>query len=362
PGTFDFETATSSEWAEAVRDAVAENLQNSTRAEPNRINNSNKTIEIPSALREVQALSRDEQCIGTHTPMQDVFKLLVSSKCLDLTDRINMSTCPAPPHAGGRFGDVWCGELHDGAQVAIKCLRLHTTSDTSVKTLKRAARELYYWSKAKHKNVLELFGIGIFRGRLAMISPWMMKGTLQAYIYNRPDVNRWELCEQVAEGLAYMHEIGMIHGDLKAVNVLVSGNGDVKLSDFGNAILSDHSLAFTATTNIGGGTSRWMAPELLRGEDSAGNLADRSAPADVFALGMTILEVVTGYLPYAERKSEAFVTLAVVKGILPERPVQLSSDTRFGDERWELLKDCWNMEPGLRPTARDIINRMRRLA
>ncbi|KAG9094131.1 hypothetical protein FRC06_011122 [Ceratobasidium sp. 370] len=266
----------------------------------------------------------------TFQPMQDVFKLLVTSKCLNLTDEIDMSKCPTPPHAGGRFGDVWCGVLHNETRVAIKCLRLHTTSDTSVKTLKRAARELYYWSKAKHKNVLELIGIAMFRGRLAMISPWMTNGTLQAYIYNHPDVNRWELCKQVAEGLAYIHEIGMIHGDLKAVNVLISDNGE--------------------------------APELLRGEDSAGNLADRSAPADVFALGMTILEVVTGYLPYVERKSEAYVTLAVVRGILPERPGQLQSDTRFGDERWQLLKECWSMEPELRPTAREITDRMNRLA
>ncbi|KAG8743538.1 hypothetical protein FRC10_011778 [Ceratobasidium sp. 414] len=227
----------------------------------------------------------------------------------------------------------------------------------------RAARELYYWSKAKHKNVLELFGIAMFRGRLAMISPWMPNGTLQAYIYNHPDVNRWELCEQVAEGLAYIHGIGMIHGDLKAVNVLVSQTGEVKLSDFGNAILSDHSLAFTATTNIGGGTSRWMAPELLCGDSITGNTADRSAPADIFALGMvgklrntpevrvlivpfpqTILEVVTGHIPYVGRKSEAYVTLAVVRGILPERPAQLLSDTRFGDERWELLEEYRRLE------------------
>ncbi|KAG8731614.1 hypothetical protein FRC10_001612, partial [Ceratobasidium sp. 414] len=227
----------------------------------------------------------------------------------------------------------------------------------------RAARELYYWSKAKHKNVLELFGIAIFRGRLAMISPWMPNGTLQAYIYNHPDVNRWELCEQVAGGLAYIHGIGM-------VNVLVSQTGEVKLSDFGNAILSDHSLAFTATTNIGGGTSRWMAPELLRGDDIMGNTVDRSAPADVFALGMVVAhsrrgdktltfiqEVVTGHIPYVERKSEANVTLAVVKGILPERPAQLLSGTRFGYERWELLEECWKMEPGLRPKARIITDR-----
>ncbi|KAG9123213.1 hypothetical protein FRC07_000092, partial [Ceratobasidium sp. 392] len=335
PGTFELEVFIISSWAQAIRESVSvESI-----SMPRRSDYQSVQAELPK---------NPDQTL----PMQDVFRLLVKSGCPDLGDEIDPSQCPTAPYAGGRFGDVWCSELQDRTQAAIKCLRLHTTSDTSLKTIKRAARELYYWSKAKHENVLELIGIAIFRGRLAMISPWMTNGTLHNYIYNHPNANRWDLCEQVAEGLAYIHGIGMVHGDLKAVNVLVSDDGKAKLSDFGNAILSDHSLAFTGTTNIGGGTSRWMAPELLRGEDSSGNLADRSRPADVYALGMTILEVLTGQLPYVERRSEAYVTLAVVKGILPERPTQLMGDTSFGDERWEFLKECWKTEPELRPTAR----------
>ncbi|KAG8735742.1 hypothetical protein FRC10_010213 [Ceratobasidium sp. 414] len=388
PGTFDFEILVSYEWAKTVRGATPEESSDGTRGsdrehiEPDTIDNFDNQI-----------------------PMQDVFKLLVNSKCHDLTERINMSRCPTTPNAGGRFGDVWCGELQDETQVAIKCLRLHTTSDTSVKAIKvmitgtftmtwllnrgqRAARELYYWSKAEHKNVLKLFGVAMFRGRLAMISPWMPNGTLQVYIRNHPDVNRWDLVGNDVMGKARVSLIQLtgdmikIHGDLKAVrvNILVSDAGQVKLSDFGNAILSDHSLGFTATTNIGGGTSRWMAPELLCGQDIAGNKADRSAPADVFALGMTILvgradtgtkgcnalipvqEVVTGHIPYVEHKSEPYATLAVVMGILPQRPVQLLSDTRFGDERWKLLNECWKMEPKLRPKARNLLERVSGMA
>ncbi|KAG8709574.1 hypothetical protein FRC08_018257 [Ceratobasidium sp. 394] len=303
-----------------------------------------------------------EYRISTKTPMEDVFKLLVNNCCSDLTDKIDLTQCPTAPYAGGRFGDVWCGVFEDQSRIAIKCLRLHTGSDASVKNVKRAARELYYWSKAKHKNVLELTGIAIFRGRLAMISPWMASGTLHTYIHKYLDANRWQLCEQVAEGLAYIHEIGMVHGDLKAVNVLVSDEGTAKLSDFGNSILSDHSLAFTDTTNVGGGTARWMAPELLREEDDDGDVANRSMPADVYALGMTILEVLTGQPPYAERKSDPWVTQAVVEGVLPQRPVQLASTSRFGDGRWAMLVECWRMQPNLRPTAKEVRDRMPALA
>ncbi|KAG8743539.1 hypothetical protein FRC10_011779 [Ceratobasidium sp. 414] len=98
-------------------------------------------------------------------PMEDAFKHLVNNGCSDLNNRIDSAQCPTAPYAGGRFGDVWCGVFDDQTRIAIKCLRLHTTSEASVKNVKRAARELYYWSKAKHKNVLELTGIAIFRGR-----------------------------------------------------------------------------------------------------------------------------------------------------------------------------------------------------
>ncbi|KAG9084839.1 hypothetical protein FRC07_013539, partial [Ceratobasidium sp. 392] len=279
------------------------------------------------------------------------------SRCLDLTNKINLAQCPTAPYAGGRFGDVWCGVYEDNTRIAIKCLRLHTTSDASVKNVKRAARELYYWSKAKHKNVLELTGIALFRGRLAMISPWMVNGTLHAYVWKHPNVNRWELCKQVAEGLAYIHRIGMVHGDLKAVNILVSDEGTAKLSDFGNSILSDHSLVFTATTNVGGGTSRWMAPELLLEEDDEGQVADRSMAADVYALGMTILEVMTGSPPYVERKTDAWVTQAVIEGILPQRPAEFSSETTFGNERWAMLVECWRKLPSSRPKSMEIPKR-----
>ncbi|KAF8597062.1 kinase-like protein, partial [Ceratobasidium sp. AG-I] len=119
-------------------------------------------------------------------------------------------------------------------------------------------RELYNWSKTNHENVLKLTGIAMFREQLAMISPWMGNGTLGAYIYKNPGVDRWALCLQVAEGLAYMHRIKMVHGDLKATNVFVSDEGVVKLGDFGHSILEHHSLSFSATTNFGGGTARWM--------------------------------------------------------------------------------------------------------
>ncbi|KAG9121740.1 hypothetical protein FRC07_002181 [Ceratobasidium sp. 392] len=207
--------------------------------------------------------------------------------CADLSSQLDSSSFPEAAFSGGRFGDVWCGGLQNGDKVAVKCLRLHTVDEAHSKVLKHAARELYYWSKLKHGFVLELLGFAMFQGQLAMISPWVENGTLNDYIRKHPEEDRWGLCSGVAFGLEYIHSVGMVHGDLKANNILVDANGTVKLTDFGNSVLASHSLAFSGTSIAGGGTSRWMAPELIVQED--GTAADRSMAADIYALGMAIL-------------------------------------------------------------------------
>ncbi|KAG9123211.1 hypothetical protein FRC07_000090 [Ceratobasidium sp. 392] len=173
--------------------------------------------------------------------------------------------------------------------------RQHEVSNTTSANsgFERAIREAYIGTlvaNTKHPNIMALTGVALFQDQLALISPWMSNGTLLAYIFKHPDVDRWQLCQQVTEGLVCIHGLGMVHGDLKAANVFVSDVGIAKIGDFGNAFVSSGSSDFTATSNVGGGTSRWMARELLL--SSGGNdeeVSDRSMPADVFALGMTVL-------------------------------------------------------------------------
>jgi hypothetical protein len=67
-------------------------------------------------------------------------------------------------------------------------------------------------------------------------------------------------------------------------------------------------------------------------------------------------EVVTGRLPYSERKTDPYVTLAVIGGILPQRPAELSINSRFGDQRWAMLVECWHGKADRRPKANYIRN------
>ncbi|KAF8602996.1 kinase-like protein, partial [Ceratobasidium sp. AG-I] len=141
----------------------------------------------------------------------------------------------------------------------------------------------------KHPNVHELMGVIMFQGRLGMVSMWMENGNLHDYIRKKPGVNRYQLATvrtlQVVPCCLYIDR--MINVDATQLNILVSHDGVAKLSDFDHSILSNATLAFSATTNAGGGTLRWMAPELLVSTED-GNIqpAIRTAQTDVYALGM----------------------------------------------------------------------------
>ncbi|KAG9092573.1 hypothetical protein FS749_015608 [Ceratobasidium sp. UAMH 11750] len=211
----------------------------------------------------------------------DVVTHLTAHNCPNVTSDLDLAQCHDKPSFGGGFSDIYQGQLRDGTRVAIKCLRLFSISTGhNLKVHKHAARELYAWSKFHHENVLDLFGLALFQNQIAMVSPWMEHGSLVTYVAHNPDINIHALCAQVAEGLAYVHSQGVVHGDIKGANVLISQSGTAKLTDFGcTTIQQDATVGFTQT-GTHNFSLRWAAPELLTDDDAA------SVASDVYALGM----------------------------------------------------------------------------
>ncbi|KAF8602652.1 kinase-like protein [Ceratobasidium sp. AG-I] len=178
-----------------------------------------------------------------------------------------------------------------------------------------------------------------------MVSPWMERGNLNELNKINFVEDRFELCVQICLGLAYLHEKD-VHGDLKGANILLSNDGVAKITDFGNTVLQKYDLNFTQASGRTRFSSRWAAPEVIEGAVQC------SKPADVYALGMTILEIVSGQLPYAAVKRECTVIYTVaVKKELPKRPKAISSDSKQGNLLWFTLESCWSFDPEVRPTA-----------
>ncbi|KAG8696092.1 hypothetical protein FRC08_007375 [Ceratobasidium sp. 394] len=133
--------------------------------------------------------------ISSAMPASEIISLLTQHRCPDITERLVLNQCGRAPISGGGSGDVYRGALVGGAQVAIKCPRFYLRQDDKDghKVLKHAARELYVWSRLKHKNVQELLGLAQFRDCMAMVSPWMDNGTLLEYIEHSPNIDRRQL-------------------------------------------------------------------------------------------------------------------------------------------------------------------------
>uniref|UniRef100_N1QVX5 Uncharacterized protein n=1 Tax=Aegilops tauschii TaxID=37682 RepID=N1QVX5_AEGTA len=141
----------------------------------------------------------------------------------------------------------------------------------------------------------------------------------------------------VARGLEYLHARSLVHGDVKARNVVIGGDGRARLTDFGCARAVDSLLPM-------GGTPAFMAPEVARVEE-------QGPASDVWALGCTVVEMATGRAPWSDMND----LLAAVHRIgytaaVPEVPGWLSAEAK------DFLDGCFRRQPSDRSTAAQLLD------
>ncbi|KAJ7616201.1 kinase-like domain-containing protein [Mycena polygramma] len=201
------------------------------------------------------------------------------------------------PTFGGGFGDVYRAS-YDGKRVAVKRIRTFSAESTNPRRLK-FCREALLWQGLRHASILPFLGIDrqTFPPSLCMVSPWMKHGTILSYLHGRErqdsEIERFVL--EIAQGLAYLHSMNIIHGDLRGNNILVSDECTACLADFGLATTvrdeNADTTAVTASSSSRSGSMRWFAPELLMPEDFGCEGFVRTRATDVYAFGCVCLEV-----------------------------------------------------------------------
>ncbi|KAF8750756.1 kinase-like protein [Rhizoctonia solani] len=259
-------------------------------------------------------------------------------------DQIDPNSVSQYPAARGAFGDIWRAKHLDGRDVAIKSIRLYGSLASLGRTNSKRADGV---GQIDHPNVLRLLGICVFGGEIGMVSEWMPKGNVTEFTINHPNANKLKLCSEIADGLAYLHNEGIIHGDLKGGNVVIAADGSARLVDFGLAKLTEEALKFS-TTSAQRGTTRWMPHELMNpAEESRAVITFAS---DVYALGMTFLEIYTGNPPFMEMRNDFQVMFAVIQGTLPQRPSPEASPQLI-NQMWDLMTWCWARNNERRPNA-----------
>ncbi|KAL5514113.1 hypothetical protein ACEPAG_2874 [Sanghuangporus baumii] len=250
---------------------------------------------------------------------------------------------------GGGFANVWKGE-YEGRTVALKILRIYLFPDKE-KVQREIGREALVWRRLNHPNVLPF--IGIFRDeseppQLALVSDWMEKGSLDRYLSENTSVGCSVLALGVARGLGYLHSLApqVIHGDLRAANILVDSNGQPRITDFGLARAVDSRGITVATSFNGKGSARWQAPELLYPSRFGKDSTRPTSKSDVYAFSCICFEIFSGTIPFADLHDGAVVTEVAVNDKRPEWPEQHKGLT---DNVWDLMQRCWETQPVDRP-------------
>jgi serine/threonine protein kinase/WD40 repeat protein len=177
-----------------------------------------------------------------------------------------------------------------GREVAVKVLPPHFLQDRTF--VKRFTREVQVIAKLQHPHILPVYDFGEQDGLPYIVMAYMPGGTLADFIKREgalPLAEVSRLVNQIASGLDHAHQKGIIHRDFKPSNVLLDGNGNVYLADFGIAKVAESTTQITGSGIIG--TPAYMAPEVTR--------TDKVTPLiDVYALGVSLFEMLAGKHPY----------------------------------------------------------------
>ncbi|KAL5512633.1 hypothetical protein ACEPAG_3286 [Sanghuangporus baumii] len=240
-------------------------------------------------------------------------------------------------------------------KVAIKCLRFYLKED--IKSL--FEKEVYVWSKLKHENILSLMGYAIdsMTGFPLLVSEWMENGSAWTYVnsHQDPDVLRLSKVVGIAAGLAYLHQNGVVHSDIKSDNVLVSASGDALICDFGCSRIIAASRSLANISSGIRGTSRYLAHELVAPVPSC-----HTQKTDVWAFGMTVYELAFRQRPYTDL-TDFQVISAIMRYELPRLP---TIDTFDHDFKKKLIFkticiDCWTRDPEERPDMTVALTKLR---
>ena len=199
--------------------------------------------------------------------------------------------------ARGGMAEVWEG--HDevlSRPVAIKVLRAHLAEDGVF--LERFRREAVTAARLAHPAVVSTFDTGIDSGTAYIVMELVRGCTLRELLSERAPLEPWlavAITRQIADALAYAHQAGLVHRDVKPANVLLTddewGGMRVKVTDFGIAKAGTALGGDLTRTGIVLGTPKYLSPEQIRGKEP-------DARADLYSLGVVLFEMLTGNPPF----------------------------------------------------------------
>ncbi|XP_062209954.1 serine/threonine-protein kinase EDR1-like isoform X2 [Phragmites australis] len=236
----------------------------------------------------------------------------------------------------GSYGEVYRADWN-GTEVAVKKF---LDQDFYGDALDEFRSEVRIMRRLRHPNIVLFMGAVTRPPNLSIVSEYLPRGSLYK-ILHRPNCQidekrRIKMALDVAKGMNCLHTSvpTIVHRDLKSPNLLVDNNWNVKVCDFGLSRLKHSTFLSSKST---AGTPEWMAPEVLRNEQS-------NEKCDVYSFGVILWELATLRMPWGGMN-----------------PMQVVGAVGFQDRRLDIPKEvdplvariifeCWQKDPNLRPS------------
>jgi eukaryotic-like serine/threonine-protein kinase len=238
--------------------------------------------------------------------------------------------------ASGGMADIYLGQdIELDRKVAVKVLSANYAGDRNF--VARFRREAQVLTRLDHPNIVDIYDWGKFNSYYYIVMEFVEGISLKELIDKKGSIEPGTAAKyavQICDALGAAHDNNLIHRDIKPQNILISPEGEIKVTDFG--IAKSLNTDITRTINIVG-TAHYISPEQARGDV----LDSRT---DIYSLGIVIYEMITGDLPFRGDTS-IDISLKHVNE-KPVKPTQLVHDIPKKLENIVML--CLKKDPSLR--------------